>query len=245
MSNRRASYLILLTCLALLKLLPQRDLQLWAQSSTATVSGSVADSTGALIAEVTVSLTNIGTRVVSTGTTNSSGLYRISSLIPGTYRANVSRDGFKSIIKDGIALHVEDEVSINYSMEVGAVSVSVMVESGQSQVNAESTTVGQVIESRQIEDTPLNGRNVFNLLELVPGVVPQGAASGSPLNNQAAIGNFTNPAGWGNYQIGGGAAGQNAEFVDGAPVSSPIENWLILVPSRGCHPGIQSGCQQR
>jgi hypothetical protein len=231
MSNRWAPYLILLTWLALLQLYPPQDLQLRAQISTATVSGFIVDSTGALIAEVTVSLTNIGTGVVSTGTTNSSGLYRISSLIPGVYRANVSRDGFKSIIMDGIALHVEDAVSINYSMEVGAVSVSVMVEPGQSQVNAESTTVGQVIESGQIEDTPLNGRNVFNLLELVPGVVPQGAASGSPLNNQAAIGNFTNPAGWGNYQIGGGAAGQNAAFVDGAPVSTPIENWLILVPS--------------
>ena len=77
----------------------------------------------------------------------------------------------------------------------------------------------------------MNGRNVMNLLALVPGVVPQGATSGAATNNQPSIGNYTNPAGWSNYQIGGGVAGQNALNLDGAPLNVPIQNWIGLIPA--------------
>jgi hypothetical protein len=89
-----------------------------------------------------------------------------------------------------------------------------------------------VIEAQQIENTPLNGRNVMNLSALTSGVVPQGATSGNALGNQAAIGNYTNPAGWGNYQIGGAITGGNTEYVDGGPLNLPISNWMGLVPSQ-------------
>jgi hypothetical protein len=202
-----------------------------AQNSSATVAGSVTDSAGAVLPGATITLVSVNTGVVSTGTTNNSGLYRISNLLPGVYRATVTRDGFKSVVKDGIELHVEDEVSINYSLVVGSVNESVTVEAGEPQLENQAPTVSQVIEGRQVEDTPLNGRNVMNLVALTPGVVPQGATAGAPTQNQLG-GFFTNSFGWNNYQVGGGLAGQSAVYLDGAPLNILYGNTSSLVPTQ-------------
>lgn len=201
------------------------------QTTSATVTGAVSDPTGAAISGASVALENLQTHVMSTMTTNSAGFYRISGLLPGFYRATVAKDGFKSVVRDAIELHGQDEVAINYQLQVGSVTESVTV-TAENALQTESATVSTVIGSRQIENMPLNGRNVMNLTSLTPGVIPQGATSGSPLGNQAAIGNYTNPAGWGNYQIGGGISGANTEYVDGAPLNLPVANWIGILPSQ-------------
>lgn len=203
----------------------------YAQMTNATVSGLITDETNAVLPDTIVTLINLNTGVVSATRTNGGGFYRLVDLLPGSYKASASKAGFKNVVKTNIDLHVEDSISLNFTLEIGSVVESISINAAQPLLQSDTSTVSTVIESEQVESTPLNGRNVMNLLALVPGVVPQGATSGSPLNNQAAIGNFTNPAGWGNYQIGGGAGGQNSEFVDGAPITTPIENWLTLVPS--------------
>ena len=203
---------------------------LLAQNPDATITGAVADGSGAAIPGASVVITGVDTGVSFRAETNSAGVYRISSLVPGTYRALVSKDGFQTAVQEKVEVHVGDSVSLNYTLQLGSVKETVNVEGSAMVLDTNTTTVGQVIEDRQIEDMPLNGRNVMNLLELVPGVVPQGATSGNVLNNQGAIGNYTNPAGWANYQIGGGIAGQNAEYVDGAPINLPQQNWVGLVP---------------
>src|SRR5205823_1394592 len=141
-------------------------------------------------------------------------------------------EGFQSLTQDRIEIHVGETATRNYVLAIGSVKETVTVEESAVNLDTASTTVGQVIEDRQIQDTPLNGRNVMNLLALAPGVVPQGATSGSATNNQPAIGNYTNPAGWSNYQIGGGVAGQNALSLDGAPLNVPIQNWVGLIPAQ-------------
>src|SRR5665213_3001971 len=72
----------------------------------------------------------------------------------------------------------------------------------------------------------------MGLAALTPGVVPQGATSGNPLNNQSSIGNYTNPAGWNNFQIGGGVAGDNLVYVDGGPLNLPTNNWMGYIPGQ-------------
>ena len=173
----------------------------------------------------------IQTKVRSTVTTNSAGFYRVSGLLPGFYRATVTKEGFKSVVRDAIELHGQDEIAINYQLQVGSV-LELSSDTAENVLQTESATVSTVIESHQIENTPLNGRNVMNLVSLTPGVVPQGATSGSPLGNQAAIGNYTNPAGWANYQIGGGFSGANTEYVDGGPLNLPVANWIGICPPR-------------
>jgi hypothetical protein len=202
------------------------------QTTSATVTGEVSDSSGAAIPGATVVVENLETHVQSTVVTNSAGFYRASGLLPGNYRATVTRPGFKSAARDGIELHGQDEIAINYTLQVGPITETITVSASAPLLQSDSATVSTVIESRQIENTPLNGRNVMNLSALTPGVVPQGATSGNPLNNQAAIGNYTNPAGWGNYQIGGAISGGNTAYVDGGPLNLPIANWMGFIPSQ-------------
>ena len=203
-----------------------------AQSTSATVTGAVTDSTGAAISGASVTVENVQTNVKATVVTNSAGFYRVSGLLPGFYRAVVDKNGFKSVVRDGIELHGQDELAINYSLTVGSVTESVTVSSSAPLLQSDSATVSTVIEAQQVENTPLNGRNVMNLSALTPGVVPQGATSGNPLNNQASIGNYTNPAGWGNYQVGGAVTGQNLTYVDGAPLNMMAQNWMGYIPGQ-------------
>jgi len=202
-----------------------------AQVTSATVTGTVTDPTGAVIPSATVTLTNLNSGVGTTTTSSSNGLYRVSGLLPGIYRATVSHQGFRSVIKDGIELHVEDEIALNFALEVGSASETITVQSGTSVIETDSPAVSQVIESEQIQQTPLNGRNVMNLVALTPGVVPQGGTAGAPTQNQAG-GLFTQPGGWNNYQIGGGLAGQGSEFLDGAPLNVIGGHISSLVPTQ-------------
>jgi hypothetical protein len=202
------------------------------QTTSATVTGAVSDPNGAAIPGASVVLENLQTHVQATVASNSSGFYRVSGLLPGFYRATVTKSGFKSVVRDGIELHGQDEIAINYSLQVGSVTESVTVTSAEPLLQSDSSTVSTVIETQQIENTPLNGRNVMNLSALTPGVVPQGATNGNPLNNQASIGNYTNPAGWGNYQVGGAVTGQNITYVDGAPLNMMAQNWMGYIPGQ-------------
>jgi len=201
-----------------------------AQNPAATLTGFVYDPSGASVPKATVTLTAVDTGVQFRTESNGAGIYRFSGLIPGTYNVNVSKNGFESFAQEGLKIHVGETVTLNFTLSVGSVSNTITVEAGAVNLETASTTVGQVIQSRQIQQTPLNGRNVMNLLALSPGVIPQGATSGPATNNQPAIGNYTNPAGWSNYQIGGGIAGQNAVYLDGAPLNVPIQNWIGLIP---------------
>jgi hypothetical protein len=203
-----------------------------AQTTSATVTGTITDPNGAAIPQASVMIENLQTHSRSEVTSNGDGLYRVAGLIPGIYRETVSKQGFKADIRDGIELHGQDELAINFSMQLGSVSESVTVTSAEPLLQSESSTVSTVIEQEQIADAPLNGRNVMGLAALTPGVVPQGATNGNPLNNQSSIGNYTNPAGWNDFQIGGGVAGDNLVYVDGGPLNLPTNNWMGYIPAQ-------------
>ena len=221
---------LLLAMLSLLLLLAL-PAALIAQGTSATVTGFVTDVSGAKVPAATVTFTNVETGVVGTTTTNGVGLYRITGLLPGSYRSTVAKQGFKTEIREGIALHLEDQVSIDYSLEVGVISESVTVSSAATLLESQTPTVSQVIEGRQVEDTPLNGRNPMNLIALTPGVVPQGSTSGSISNNTAG-GSFTNALAYGNYQISGGLANEGSVYLDGAPVNVIVGHTLVFIPAQ-------------
>ena len=122
------------------------------------------------------------------------------------------KQGFKSIIKDGIELHVEDQVELNFSLEVGSVSESVTVQAGEPLMDTQSTSIGEDHSRPRGIYAPLNGRNAMNLISLVPGVVPQGSTSGSAT---PGFGTY-NAAGISNFQINGGISGWNETLIDGA-----------------------------
>src|SRR5215468_2711654 len=164
----------------------------YAQLSNASLTGRITDPSKAVIPAAKVSVINTGTRIHYDTVTNGTGSYYLANLSPGTYRVEVEKLGFKTVIKSDLVLHVQDALEVNFEMAFGSASESVTVRGGAPLLDTESSTVGTVVEQRKANELPLNGRNVSNLIELAPSVVPQGSATGTPVG--------VNPFGWANYQ---------------------------------------------
>lgn len=141
------------------------------QSPNANINGQVLDASGGAIAGADIVAIDDLTGVHYTASTSSEGIYFLRGLPPGPYRLQVSKPGFKTIIKPDITLNVQDAVSLNFSLPVGAQMETVTVEGGTSSINAESATVSTVVDRRFAENLPMNGRSFQSLVELTPGVV--------------------------------------------------------------------------
>jgi len=197
---------------------------LHAQSTTASLTGRVTDPTRAVLPEAKVIVFNTGTGIHHESVTNQTGSYYVTDLPPGAYRIEVEKIGFKAVIKSDVILHVQDALEVNFEMVLGSALESVTVEGGPMPLDTESSTVGTVVEQRKANELPLNGRNVFNLIELAPSVVPQGSSTGTPVG--------VNPFGWGNYQVNGSFGNQSAEYLDGQPLNIGYINLPVLIPTQ-------------
>ena len=142
-----------------------------AQSPFGTISGLVLDPSGRAIAGADIQIVNDATGVRYSGATNGEGIYAISTLPPGPYRLQVSKAGFKTLIKPDITLNVQDALAINFTLPVGALSETVTVEGGAALVNTESAAVSTVVDRHFAENLPMNGRSFQTLIQLTPGVV--------------------------------------------------------------------------
>lgn len=160
-----------------------------------------------------------------------SGDYQFPNLVPGTYELDFENAGFATLKRQNVQVTVQASVRIDAKLQVGNVTETVNVDTTSPILETQPGALGQLIEGKQVQEMPLNGRNVFNLLILAPGVVPQGSTGGNPLGNQAG-GTFTNNTGFGNYQIGGGMGNQSAFYLDGAPLNTTYINSPGLVPTQ-------------
>src|SRR5262249_15385594 len=194
------------------------------QSTTASLTGRVTDFSKAVVPDARIIVVNTGTRIHYESITNETGSYYVTNLPPGTYRIEVDKLGFKAVIKSDLILHVQDALEVNFEMTLGSASESVTVRGGAPLLHTESATVGTVVEQRKANELPLNGRNVFNLIELAASVVPQGSSTGTPVG--------VNPFGWGNYQVNGSFGNESAEYLDGQPLNIGYINLPILIPTQ-------------
>lgn len=210
---------ILLLVLALITALPLR-----AQTFFGSLAGTVTDSKGLPITNATLTLTNVDTGVQKTAQSSDAGTFEFLNLVPGNYKVEGSQTGFGRLSKGPFPIQVQAAVRVDLALPVGSVSEAVTVNAEVPLLQTESATVSQVVEQRTVEQIPLNGRNVMNLVALVPGVVPQGG-SGVNLTNQ-------NLFSAGNFQVDGGAANQSASYLDGAPLNTNYGNLTALVPSQ-------------
>ena len=146
---------------------------------------------------------------------------------PGTYRIDVEASGFKHFTQTNITIEVGSSTRTDARVQVGTANETVEVTSQAALLETQQATVGQVVEGRSVEEMPLNGRNVLNLLALAPGVVPlqnvQAASAASGL-----MGTFAG----GNYMISGGIPDAGIEFLDGGTINTGYINALAFVPSQ-------------
>src|SRR6267378_3362529 len=147
-----------------------------AQSTYGTVNGSVTDSSGAAIADAQVALTNLSTSEKRTQSTGSDGFYSFVNLNPGRYKIDVEKPGFKRITRPEVVVDVQQTVRIDLAMQVGDVSQSIEVTGDTPLLQPETSSLGQVVEEREANELPLNGRNIYNLITISPAAVAQGQA---------------------------------------------------------------------
>ena len=183
-----------------------------AQSPTGTVSGIVTDPSGATVAGAEVLVVNDATRLQFATKTNDEGIYVVPNLAPGDYRVQVSKTGFKTIIKPDITINVQDALAINFALPLGAVSEIVTIQGGAPLVNTESAAVSTVIDRKFVENLPLNGRSFNTLLQLTPGVVI------APTTGAVATGQFS---------IAGQRSDANNFNVDGVSANFGVTAGLV------------------
>jgi hypothetical protein len=163
-----------------------------AQSPNAAVGGQITDAQGRVVPDVTVVLTNLNTGIPYEAKTNGNGFYSAPNLPPGIYRANVTKDGFKNLVKGDIELHVQDIASINFQLQIGSVAETVTVEGGALVVNTTDAAVSTVVDRQFVANVPLNGRSFQSLIGMIPGIVTVPiSANQTGTNGPGASGEFS------------------------------------------------------
>lgn len=194
------------------------------QSTYGAIAGLVTDPTGAAVPGAQVTLTNVGTSEKRTQATGADGLYSFVNLIPGEYRIDVEKQGFKHFERKNLVVQVNQSSKIDALLAVGQVSETVEVTSETPLLQTETSSLGQVVDQRKANELPLNGRNIYNLTTITPSVVPQGNTIGTVVGK--------NPFDFANYQIGGAFANEAAEYLDGQPLNIGYINLPLLVPTQ-------------
>ena len=195
------------------------SLPLAAQRSTAGLRGSVTDGSGGAIPGATVTVTGEGTGLIRTVQTNTSGLYSVGDLPVGSYQVEVTLDGFKTAVVEGVGLNVADNRAVDVTLELGTVSDQVTVQADALTVQTIGGDLSGLVDGEQIRELPLNGRNFVQLTQLMPGV---SAADGFDSKNKGLLGGV-------NLSISGGSITGNLWTVDGANNNDVGANRTILV----------------
>src|SRR5882672_6539255 len=149
-----------------------------AQLSTSELSGRVTDTSGAVLPGVSVTMTQTDTQATRAAITDADGAYVIANLPTGPYRLEVTLQGFRSYVQNGIVLQVGATPTINVSLELGNVAETITVEGAAPLIDVKSSGIRDVVENERIVELPLQGRQVTDLIVLAGGAV----SLGSPVN---------------------------------------------------------------
>src|ERR1051325_2471632 len=141
-----------------------------AQSATATLSGSVEDTNGAIIPGAQVTIENVATRMRRQAKTNDGGLFTVPLLPPGEYTLTVECQGFAPVRVEKVVLNVGDQKALQIQLRAGDVNAQVTIDSDAETVRTDGS-VGTVVDRQFVANIPLNGRSLHALIQLTPGVV--------------------------------------------------------------------------
>jgi hypothetical protein len=178
-----------------------------AQISTGQISGLVTDPTNASVATASINITNLQTAASRTVQTDSSGNFTVTELPIGSYKVDVTKDGFTTQSRRGLTLVADGRLTVNFQLQIGSVNQSVeVISTPVEQINTVSGEVSRVIDSHQVENLTMNGRNYVQLMTLVPGAVVTNPDQFSVTTSLASN----------NQTINGNRADSNNLTVDGA-----------------------------
>lgn len=203
----RPEVLSVIACLIALAFLASPFLN--AQQVTASLSGTVRDSSGAVIPQAGLTATNVSTGVPSRTVSDSSGNYIFPSLAPATYTLSAEKQGFRTTVISGITLTVFQKATLNVILQVGTVTQTVQVHGAAPLVSTTNASIGTVVSGQQIVDLPLNLRRTSGLALLVPGTAETSGMSLSSANGNGSGFNTTS------FSAAGATSDSNLVLVDG------------------------------
>ncbi len=220
-------------------------LLLCAQGTSGRVVGRVTDASGAILANVKVTLVNEGTNVSRNSATNENGDYDFVEVPIGTYRLDFDLTGFKKNVRRGVTLDINQVITLNMTMQIGAAQEVVDVTSEAPLVETTSTQLGAVVNDRAVSQLPLNSRDTYQFLQLQPGVMSTVGSSNSVVygsNNAGAVSVNGGRGRSNNFSVNGGDA--NDQFVN-LPTVQPspdsIQEFRVLTNTFDAEYGRNSG----
>src|SRR6202140_4647011 len=146
----------------------------YAQVAGATLSGTVADQSGAILPQATISIRNVATDITRTTTTSSAGFYSVPNLLPGSYDVKASAQGFSNHMATGVTLTVGEQQVLNFTLQVGQMTQTIQVSTEAPNVELASSSISATVNSTTVRELPLNGRSWTDLAALQPGVSAAG-----------------------------------------------------------------------
>ena len=202
------------------------------QAGRGRITGTVTDASGAMVPDTQVVLLNKDTGARQQTVTSAAGLYSFISLNPGMYQVTASHGGFSSVVKDKVLVNVDQVTQVDLSLQVGAATETVNVTAETELVEPSNSTVGQLIPAQTIDRVPLLTRNVFDLVQLSPGVTPSNGtpnASGSSFIENISSGRPGIDVS--SYTINGAIVGSVYYMLDGSPIGVAENNSAAIMPA--------------
>jgi len=179
---------------------------------TGTILGNARDSSGAVLPNVKVTVSEVKTNFNRSTLTDVAGEYRFLSLPVGTYRVDAELTGFQKFVAEQIDLTVDQQRRVDIALQVGSLQQEVAVVANSVQVETNSTQLGQVIDDKQMMNLPLNGRSYIDLLTIQAGVAPQQSSSG-------------------NVSVNGQRGSSNSFMVNGGDVDEGVNYGTSVIPN--------------
>lgn len=196
-----------------------------AQVTTSDVLGTITDPTGAVLPNVSVRIENTGTHVVRETKSADNGAYVFTQLQPGSYALTITQTGFKSFSNPSLVLVAGDRARVDATLQIGGSSETVEVSTQPSALQTDSTNVGATVDSKAIADLPLNGRNVYGLVQVSPGVnagAPNSLSSGTRPDDRRQSSSISAN---GQYEL------VNNNLIDGLDNNERFKGLILVRPS--------------
>ena len=228
----------LLGCAAILLFATTSHAQI---AGTANIQGTVSDSTGAVVPNATVTLTDEATQVKQTTVTSSAGVYLFPGIPIGTYDVTAAAPGFKTYVQRGIVLEVGSSIAINPTLSVGAADVQVQVQAEGLALQTEDPTFKQTIDHNEVNEMPLNGRQMTALITLSGGssIAPNGDFTGSKYSYQTI--SVSVAGGGGNTTLWRLDGGDNQDYMANGNLPYPFPDAVSEFSVESTDLGAQDG----